>query len=93
MSQWSKVSNIKGPPGTDSSSGGNWVNGELPVGLINGVNPIFTTANPFIAGSLCVYLNGLRQDAGDYSETSNQTFQFIIPPWVGSKIRIDYMTP
>lgn len=54
---------------------------EVPGGAKNGVNLVFTTAFPYRAGTLQVYLNGLLQAPGeDYNETGNQTsFTFILP--------------
>ena len=88
MSQWTKVGNIMGPSGP----AGNLVAGETPTGVVNGVNNTFHTALVYLAGSLSVYLNGLRQQRlGDYTETGGQTFQFVEPPWQGSTVRVDYM--
>jgi hypothetical protein len=88
MSQWSKVGNIMGPSGP----AGNLVAGEIPTGMIDGTNNIFNTALAYLSNSLGVYLNGLRQRrVADYTETSSQAFQFVIAPWAGSTVSVDYM--
>ena len=37
---------------------------EVPTGLINGLNTVFTTSADFTAGSEVVYFNGVRQREG-----------------------------
>ena len=87
MSQWSKVGNIMGPAGP----AGSMVCGEVPRGVIDGNNRNFQTAIIYVANTLRVYLNGLRQQRlGDYTETDNQSFQFVEAPWVGSTVTVDY---
>jgi hypothetical protein len=69
------------------------VEDETPTGAINGVNATFTTAFSYAAGSLRVYLNGLRQRLGggdDFTETGASTFAFTVPPASGDTIRVDY---
>ena len=67
---------VDGSSGPCGSSGGvfpGFSDAEVPAGLINGSNAVFTLAfTPSPAGSLQLYLNGLRQDAGlDYSVSNN----------------------
>lgn len=50
----------------------NIINNEIPVGLINSSNKVFTLANTPIVGSVCVYFNGQRLLPGagnDYTVT------------------------
>jgi len=65
---------------------------ETPVGLIDGLNAIFTLANTPKVGTEHVYLNGLLQDVGtgnDYTIAGAViTFEFV--PAVGDKIRVSY---
>lgn len=42
------------------SGGGSWNYNEVPMGLINGFNNTFTTANAYISGKTIVFLNGVR---------------------------------
>lgn len=77
-----------GPPGPAGSVAA----GEVPTGVVNGINKNFTTALVYSANSLGVYLNGLRQQrTGDYIETGSQSFQFIEAPWLGSTVTVDYV--
>lgn len=68
---------------------------EAPAGTINGTNPTFTTAYPYIAGTLMVYVEGVRQKGGgvDYTETTpgSGVFTFSTPPATGYKVTTDYM--
>jgi hypothetical protein len=67
-----------------------FVYGETPTGTINGTNTDFTTANTPTAGTVRVYLNGLRQTPiTDYSVTTN-TVTFTTAPFTGDVIIIDY---
>jgi hypothetical protein len=89
---WIKVGNIMGPSGTVVPSG--YVIGEAAGGAIDGVNKVFSSANAFLASSLAVYLNGLRQRrVDDYNEIGATQFQFLLAPHVGDTISIDYLLP
>lgn len=69
-----------------------YVHNESPAGLRNGVNAIYTTTNNYKVNTLRVYLNGIRQaKTGDYSETSANTFTFVVAPLVSDTIIIDYV--
>lgn len=46
------------------SLGQDRVFGEVPTGLINGVNVVFTTSSSFVPGSESVYFNGVLQFEG-----------------------------
>ncbi len=75
-----------------SGPAGNLVAGETPTGVVDGLNKNYRTALAYLADSLSVYLNGLRQQRlADYTETGDQTFQFVESPWLGSTVRVDYM--
>lgn len=102
---WEKVGNIKGPPGPEGPQGpqgppgaaegtANFVCGETPVGLINGVNRVYTVSATYVDGTLEVYLNGLRQrETADYDELGGTTFQFVIAPFSTDSISVDYVKP
>lgn len=63
--------------------GGLLLRREVPAGTIDGVNMLFTTSRPYIAGTLMVYLNGLLLSPGaDYTETGGTTFTMTAPPQV-----------
>jgi hypothetical protein len=82
-----------GPPGTSGGVAAQ-VWGETPAGAIDGSNLTFTSAHPYTAGLLAVFLNGLRmRRSGDYNETGAQTFQFVNAPLAGDTISIDYIQP
>jgi len=63
----------------------------VPVGDINGVNVLFSFTMPFIAGSVMVYLNGLRQARDeDFVEVGRTQIQFMQAPMSGDIIVCDY---
>lgn len=85
-------SGLPGPPGPSGALQMVW--GETPSGVINGVNMNYTTAYPYIAKLLAVFLNGLRQQRNnDYIETGSQSFQFLNAPLPGDSLSIDYTQP
>jgi hypothetical protein len=70
----------------------NFVDKEVPIGLINGVNTSFTLANSPTSGTEHVYLNGILQESGagnDYTISGN-TITFLLVPLAGEKIRVTY---
>lgn len=65
---------------------------EQPEGAVNGANTTYTLALPCLAGTLRVYIDGMRMRPGaDYTVTSPTTFQFASPPAPGSKLLVDYV--
>jgi len=81
--------------GVVSISGGlttHFVTREVPTGTINGSNVTFTLANTPIAGTECIFLNGLLQNVGagnDYT-ISGATITFVVAPETGSVILVNY---
>ena len=70
-----------------------YVVGELPTGLINGVNSSFTLAQTPIADTERVVINGIDLERGgsnDYT-ISGDTITFNTPPDSGDKIIVDYV--
>lgn len=70
----------------------NFVEGEIPVGLVNGVNTNFTVQFTPLAGSLKVFRNGLRlKQTFDYN-FSGQTITFVSGaiPGSGDSLLVDY---
>lgn len=66
---------------------------ETPTGSVNGSNTAYTSARPYIAGSLEIYINGLKQIRGtDYTETTPSTsaFTMTVAPITGDSVRINY---
>jgi len=92
-------------PGWSGGGGGpslgNLVFNEVPVGVINGSNKTFTTANVFVTSSTCLYYNGQRLLLGvDYTEAPGPTpplnagviITALFPaPKVGDNLVIDYV--
>jgi len=82
--------------GVNITSQPTFIYNEVPAGLINGVNTIYTLANPYTALSVRVYLNGLRQTITiDYTETVfllNQ-ITFVVAPPLLSELIVDYIHP
>jgi hypothetical protein len=85
---WTEIGNITGPPGASGELLASGIVGEVPSGFINGVNRNYTTVNTFIAGSLAVYLNGVRTK--DFTETGANTFQMGTAPNTGDLLHVDY---
>lgn len=83
------------------SAGGNPVAGdvtelfvfqETPTPATNGVQTVFTVANPYASGTLAVYRNGqLLYRGTDYSETSATTFTLIVAPEAAELLRVNYI--
>lgn len=70
----------------------NFVDKEIPSGLINGVNATFTLANVCVVGSEHVYLNGMLQESGagnDYTITG-ATITYLAAPLTAEKLRASY---
>lgn len=68
---------------------------ETPTGSVNGSNTVFTTSEPYIAGTLKVYLQGQRQIPPiNYSETTSTTFTMAAGsiPVTDDSIRCEYQT-
>jgi hypothetical protein len=66
---------------------------EVPSGTINGSNVTFTLAHTPVAGTECIYLNGLLQNVGggnDYT-ISGATITFVTAPESGSVILVNYI--
>lgn len=84
---------VPGKPGDPGPPGeGTGVYGEIPNGTINGTNTTFTTEFEFRAGTLCYYLNGIRElKTFGYTETDSQTFEIVDPPIPGDVITVDYV--
>lgn len=71
---------------------GDLVNGETPSGVIDGVNTVFITANPFKTSTLAIFLNGVKlMNNVDYTLNIPQQFTLNSPPSVGDSLRIDYL--
>ena len=71
----------------------NFVTEETPSGSINGSNVTFTLANTPTAGTLKLYLNGVRQKSGagnDYTISTN-TITMTTAPVTGDVLIADYM--
>lgn len=64
---------------------------ETPSGAVNGSNVTFTTANPYIGGTLQVFVNGLAQ-SNFITETvpSTGTFTLDEAPLTGDNVRVEY---
>jgi len=71
------------------------VQNEAPGGFINGVNVAFTTAVPFVAGTLQVYLNGDLQEEGaanDYVDAGTlDGFTMTLAPKTFDKVLVSYI--
>ena len=63
---------------------------ELPSGVIDTANTIFTTAYPF--STIWVFLNGVKQTkTTDYTLNNQTGFTMIVPPTTGDLLVVDYI--
>lgn len=72
-------------------SAANFVFGETPAGLVDGVNVTYTLANTPTVGTVQVYKSGLRQKAVTDYTISGGTITFGVAPAIGSVLLADYM--
>lgn len=64
---------------------------EVPDGLLNGSNAIFTSNNAFIPETLEVFLNGLKlKRIDEYNTTGNFTINLMVSPGADEQILINY---
>lgn len=79
---------------SDYNVGSNsFVSDETPTGLINSSNTTYSAFRGYVANSLEVYINGLKQIRGvDYTEATPSTGAFTITaaPFTGDNLRINY---
>lgn len=69
-----------------------FIKNEVPVGVIDGINAVFQTANIYRVNSLEVYVNGVHRLAADFAQGADQkTFTFVFPPAQGSVISVSYL--
>lgn len=74
----------------DFAGSGTHVTGEVPSGTVDGVNDTFTLAHTPTAGTLKLFVGGVRlKETDDYTLSTN-TITFITPPQSGSNILADY---
>jgi hypothetical protein len=72
----------------------NVIYGEIPTGLINGANQVFTAVNTVVSGTIQVYYNGVRLRAGagnDYTVSANAITLLIPAPSGTDVIMFDYI--
>lgn len=73
-------------------SSNSFVMNEVPTGSVNSSNTTFVTGSNYIAGSLEVYINGLKQAAAHVTETtpSSGTFDLDVAPTTGDVVDCTY---
>lgn len=87
------ISAASSTAGADYVNAANFITRETPTGTVNGSTTAFTLANTPIAGTECVFLNGILQEPGagnDYT-ISGATITYLTAPLTGDKIRVNYM--
>lgn len=70
----------------------NFIDNEVPMGVVDGVNTVFELSLTPVEGSDHLYLNGLLQDEGDMFDyrITGKIIVFNIPPPVGSILLCSY---
>jgi len=82
---------LLGNESTLASFEDNFVYDEAASGTKNGINTTFTTSEDFIAATLQVYVNGVRQTlTTDYTKTGTSTFQLVAAPASTDSLRVAY---
>ncbi len=74
-------------------SPGQQVNNEILTSQIDGLTDSFTTSFNYVAGTLKIYVGGIRQSPGislDYTETGANSFQLNYTPISGEVMIVDY---
>lgn len=69
------------------------VDNEIPTGVVNNINTVYTTTDAFISTSLKLYYNGLRQIPGasnDFTVTAGNEFTMTFAPNTGDTLLADY---
>lgn len=67
------------------------VRGEVPTGVIDGVNAVFTMAKVARTGSVMVFKNGVADFSPDITvDEVNKTVTFAVAPLSGDKIHVCY---
>lgn len=88
---WLATDVLSDVPLEGGAGGGAITYHEVPSGAVNGVNVTFTTAAPFSAGSLQVFLNGLLLVPSDYAATpAAGTFVLGYAPAAGDALHVHY---
>ena len=80
------ITNVSGFGASD------FVFGETPTPAPDGINTVFTVANPYISGKLRVYRDQSVLVPGvDFTESSSTTFTTTTSPDSDEKITVDYI--
>lgn len=79
-----------GPTGPQGLGSNSFIWKETPSGTIDDINTTFSTSQPYVAGSLQVFVNGLAQ-SGMVTETNPATGEFDIDaPLTGDDLSVQY---
>lgn len=74
------------------ASADDFVFGETPNGVINGINATYTTDFDFVPETVEVKLNGLTQKVvDDYNTSGTDTIIFLVSPLTDDKILVNYI--
>lgn len=76
--------------GTDYLTSANFVDDETPAGVINGSTTAFTLANTPVAGTVKLFLNGLRQKVTNDYTISGTAITYLAAPLTGDTLTADY---
>jgi hypothetical protein len=69
-----------------------FINSEIPIGVINNSNAIFTSINPFVPESVELYINGLKQlPVDEYITTGGNTITLLTSPQTTDVLTINYI--
>lgn len=67
--------------------------GEIPLGLVNGINTIFVLVNMPVTGTEMVFLNGVLQKSGGGNDyiISGKTINYLTAPVSGDELLVNYL--
>jgi hypothetical protein len=78
-------------PGGSTAAVNTLVIGEIPTGLVNGTNLVYTISQTPLNGSVEVFLNGLRQTVTNDYTISGVTITMILAPVSPDTIITNYV--
>ena len=78
---------------TSGTATGDYIANEIPSGLVNSSNTVYTLANTPDAGTVTVHLNGMLQTPGSGNDylLSGSTITFNKAPRTNSEILVNYI--
>lgn len=90
VSTYNSLTNVLNIPNYAGGSTSSVVIKEIPAGVIDGINTIYTLSTPAVLDTEYVYLNGQLLDYGDYTFSGGDTITFLLAPKTGWKLVVEF---